>query len=82
MRKSSLTVKLLIVFLIPFFAFCAHKNAQKAGKTEKSGEAKPDTSLKTAPKDYNQRVIHNSDDPKTVDSLKKVRGKDKKTEWQ
>ena len=78
MKRSSSRISLLILLVMPFLFFCSHKNAQKSGKTGKAGEISVDTSLKTAPKDNNQRIIHNSDDPKTVDSLKKARGKDKK----
>ena len=75
MRKSLLPVKLLVI--VPFIVFCSHKNAQHSGKVEKTGEIKTDTSNKSAPKEYNQRVIHNSADQKTVDSLKNSRGKGK-----
>jgi hypothetical protein len=77
MKRSLSTVSLLL--LVPVFFCCSPKpNASKPGQTGKAGEVKPDTTLKSAPKDYNQRVIHNTDDPKSVDSLKNLRGKDKK----
>jgi len=71
--KRSLSVKVLI--LVPFLLFCSPKNAQHSGKAEKAGTVGTDTSH-TA-REYNQRIIHNSDDPKTVDSLKKARQKPK-----
>jgi len=70
-----LPVKLLV--LVPFLFFCTPKNAQHSGKAEKAGEIKTDTSNKSAPKEYNQRIIHNSADQRTVDSLKNSRGKGK-----
>jgi len=75
MKKSLLAVKVLL--LLPFLFFCCPKNAQHAAKTEKAGEIVVDTMNKTAPKENNQRIIHNSADQKTVDSLKNVREKRK-----
>ncbi|MEI6884969.1 MAG: hypothetical protein WCO02_10820 [Bacteroidota bacterium] len=75
MRRSSL-IKILV--LVPFLLFCTTKNAQHSGTAAKQGEIRSDTANKSAPKDYNQRIIHNSDNQQTVDSLKNSRGKDKK----
>lgn len=75
MRRSS-SIKILA--LVPFLLFCTTKNAQHSGTAVKQGEVRPDTVNKSAPKDLNQRVINNSSDQKTVDSLKNLRGKDKK----
>jgi len=75
MRRSLLPVKFLV--LIPFLLFCTPRNAQHSGKVEKTGEVKPDTSNKSAPKNLNQTIIHNSEDQKKVDSLKNLRGKGK-----
>lgn len=75
MRRSS-SIKILA--LVPFLLFCTTKNAQHSGTAAKQGEVRPDTSIKSVPKEYNQRIINNSDDQKTVDSLKNIRGKDKK----
>jgi hypothetical protein len=73
MKRSSLPVKVLM--LVPFLLFCSPKNTMHSGKAEQAGVAGTDTSH-TA-REYNQRIIHNSDDQKTVDSLKKAREKPK-----
>ncbi|MCX6286505.1 MAG: hypothetical protein NTY96_05275 [Bacteroidetes bacterium] len=73
--KRSLSVKVLL--LVPFLFFCCPKNAQHAVKTDKAGEIVADTMNKSAPKENNQRIIHNSADQKTVDSLKNSREKRK-----
>ncbi len=75
MKRSLLPVKLL--FLLPFILFCTSRNAQHAGKAEKSGEVNSGTVNSSAPKENNQRIIHNSADQKTVDSLKNSRVKGK-----
>ncbi|MEI8006390.1 MAG: hypothetical protein WCI48_09285 [Bacteroidota bacterium] len=73
MKRSLLPVKILV--LVPFLLFCSPKNAQHSGKAEKAGTVGTDTSHTAG--EYNQRIIHNSDDQKTVDSLKKARQKPK-----
>ncbi len=73
MKRSLLPVKILV--LVPFLLFCSPKNAQYSGKAEKAGTVGTDTSHVAG--QYNQRIIHNSDDQKTVDSLKKARQKPK-----
>ncbi len=75
MKRSLLRVNILL--LVPFLLFCSPKNAQHSGKAEKTGEIRTDTVNKTSVKEYNQRVIHNSADQKTVDSLKNARQKRK-----
>lgn len=64
--------------MVPFLLFCTTKNAQHSGTAAKQGEVRPDTSKKSAPKEYNQQIMNNSADQKTVDSLKNIRAKDKK----
>ncbi|MCX6241139.1 MAG: hypothetical protein NTX43_04950 [Bacteroidetes bacterium] len=75
MRSSLLPVKVIV--LIPFLFCCSPKNIQHSGKAEKAGEIRTDTVNKSSPAEYKQRVIHNSDDQKTVDSLKTAREKRK-----
>ncbi|MCX6281796.1 MAG: hypothetical protein NTU51_07525 [Bacteroidetes bacterium] len=75
MRRSLSAAKILLI--VPLLFFCSPKNAQKAGKASKEGEIRTDTLIKSAPNDLNQRIIHNSADQKTVDSLKNLREKRK-----
>ncbi|MCX6282706.1 MAG: hypothetical protein NTW31_00490 [Bacteroidetes bacterium] len=67
-----------VLLLVPLLFFCSPKTSQQtAGKADKAGEIKVDTLNKSAPGDLNQRIIHNSADQNTVDSLKKIREKRK-----
>ncbi|MEI7492003.1 MAG: hypothetical protein WCK92_11430 [Bacteroidota bacterium] len=76
MKNSLSAVKILV--LLPLLFFCSPKTSQQvAGKADKAGEVRVDTLNKSAPTQINQRIIHNSADQKTVDSLKKVREKRK-----